>query len=318
MTDAATTDAATTIALIGGLAALAAVAMLVDRRAARRRRVAARMALALRSADADPAADLRGALARAAQDALGPLGAMLSRAFFPRERERAEIAALLVSAGFRDPGALRWLAAAKFVVAGLGAVAGYAATRHALFEAPSTILIAAGAGFGMIVGAILPELALRRRREARRRRLRDALPDVIDLMVIASYAGQSLDMALDRIARELAAFSPDMAGEIAVTTAELQALPERADALSNFAARLDMPEARAFAMTLTQTIRYGSPFSQSLRALGADLRQARIIALEERGAKMPALLTLPLIVFIMPAVFVVVVGPAALSMMALF
>lgn len=312
------TDGATLIAVLGGLAALATAAVLIDLRAARRKRVAARMALALRSVDADPAADLRGALKRAAQDALGPLGAMLSRAFFAREKERAEIAALLVSAGFRDPGALRWLAGAKFASAALGAAAGYAAAAHALFEAPSTIQIAAGAGFGMIVGAILPELALRRRRDARRRRLRDALPDVIDLMVIASYAGQSLDMALDRISRELAAFSPDMAAEISVMTAELQALPERADALANFAARLDMPEARAFAMTLTQTVRYGAPFSQSLRALGADLRQARIIALEERGAKMPALLTLPLIVFIMPAVFVVVVGPAALSMLELF
>ena len=98
----------------------------------------------------------------------------------------------------------------------------------------------------------------------------------------------------------------------------MQALPDRAEALRAFGERMDTREARAFALTLTQSIRYGSPFSVSLKTLGQDLRQAKMLALEERGAKLPALLSLPMIVFILPAVFVVVLGPAVLSVSGMF
>jgi tight adherence protein C len=176
-------------------------------------------------------------------------------------------------------------------------------------------VLMAGAG---VAGAIAPELVLRRLARARRDRLRDALPDAIDLIVISANAGQSLDMAIDRVAKELREFAPEMAAELQTVAAEMQALPDRTDALRNMAERTDLTEVRAFCMTLAQSVRYGSPFSDALRALGADLRAARMLAAEERGARLPAMLTLPLILFIMPAVFVVVVGPAAVSMAGLF
>jgi tight adherence protein C len=113
-------------------------------------------------------------------------------------------------------------------------------------------------------------------------------------------------------------FAPALAGELSITMAELQALPDRTEALQNLGDRTGIREVQTFSLALIQTIRYGTPFAASLKALGQDLRQARMIALEERGAKLPALLSLPLILFIMPAVFVVVVGPAILSIMESF
>lgn len=299
-----------------GVAMLAA-GLALDAMIARRRRAELRFdRYCLRLESTRRAETLRELLSRNIGALIGPALTAFSRAFFARERDRAEMRKLLWAAGYRSEQALTALAAAKLTGAALGAAAGLAFALRA--GGPVDVLGATVIAGGGVLGAIAPEKALASRRNARRLRIRNALPDAIDLMVIAAYAGQSLDMALDRISREMRAFAPDIAEELAIVTAELQALPDRTEALRNFGERVDLREARAFALTLIQTIRYGSPFTDSLKALGGDLRQARMIAAEERGAKLPALLTLPLIVFIMPAVFVVVVGPAAIAMVDIF
>jgi tight adherence protein C len=297
--------------------ALLAAGMALDAMIARRRRAEIRFdRYCLRLETARRAETLAELLSRNLAALIGPALAAFSRAFFAREKDRVEMRKLLWAAGYRSEQALTALAAAKLTGAALGAGAGlaYALRGGGGIDLLGGAMIAGGGVFG----AILPEMILTSRRDARRGRIRNALPDAIDLMVIAAYAGQSLDMALDRISREMRAFAPDIAEELAIVTAELQALPDRTEALRNFGERVELREARAFALTLIQTIRYGSPFTESLKALGGDLRQARMIAAEERGAKLPALLTLPLIVFIMPAVFVVVVGPAAIAMGDMF
>jgi len=295
-------------------ALLLAAGVMLDLAVARRRRSELRFArYCLGMQVPDRVESVSGLLSRNLSALVQPVMSGFARAFFARERERAEMRKLLWSAGYRHEQALSVLASAKLAGVGLGAAGGtWTGFRMALdFPVPG-LLAALG---GAVIGGILPEMLLRARRDARKARLRDALPDAIDLMVIAAYSGQSLDMALDRVAREMRGFAPDMADELAIVTAELQALPDRSEALRNFGERADLREARAFALTLIQTIRYGSPFTDSLKALGGDLRQARIIAAEERGAKLPALLTIPLIVCIMPAVFVVVVGPAIIAVM---
>jgi tight adherence protein C len=296
--------AALGLALFFGGAAL-------DAAIARRRRQEARFArYCLRLRTDAKVESLRELVSRNIGGIVGPMFSGFSRALFARERDRAEMRKLLWSAGHRGEHAIAAMAFAKLGGALTGAGVGWALTaRTGGFDAMAILLMA---GFG-VAGAIAPEMVVRARRDARRQRLKSALPDAIDLMVIAAYAGQSLDMALDRVSREMRAFAPDIAEELAVVTAELQALPDRSEALRNFGERADLREARAFALTLIQTIRYGSPFTESLKALGGDLRQAKMIAAEERGAKLPAMLTIPLIVCIMPAVFVVVVGPAVIA-----
>ena len=300
------------LGVAAALLLLAGIAM--DHRLARQRRAEVRLArYCLRDEALTERLSLRELLSRNLTAIAAPLIGSLAAALFARERDRAEMRKLLWAAGYRQESALALLALAKFGCLGAGAVLVWLLVARGDTEAGLGLVGGVMVAGGGVAGMILPEMLLRMRRDARQARLKSSLPDVIDLMVIAAYSGQSLDMALDRVARELRDFSPDIAEELAITGAELQALPDRADALRNFAARLDLREARAFALTIIQTIRYGSPFTESLKALGGDLRQAKMIAAEERGAKLPALLTLPLIVFIMPAVFVVVVGPAALS-----
>ena len=303
------------LVMLGAAAAvLLLVGLVMDHRLARARRAELRIArYCLRMATPVDRLSLREVLSRNLAGLAAPAVSALSAAFFARESDRAEMRKLLWAAGYRGEAALAMLALAKVVALGLGGVLGWVYTTRGDLAAPLGLIdgvMIAGGGIG---GAILPEMLLRMRRDARKARLRESLPDVIDLMVIAAYAGQSLDMALDRVGRELRGFAPDIAEELSITCAELQALPDRTNALRNFAERLDLKEARAFALTIIQTIRYGSPFTESLKALGGDLRQARMLAAEERGAKLPAMLTLPLIVFIMPSVFVVVVGPAVIS-----
>ncbi len=306
-------------ALAGVAAVLLAVGVTFDIISARRRKALSRLERYCLRIDAPERGTSITALAAANLAAMtGPLMTALSQAFFAREKDRAEMRKLLWAAGYRHENALTALAAAKIFGAGLGALGGWIVVAKGGFGGDVVMVHWALIAGGGVLGAIAPEMALGKRRAARRARLKSALPDAIDLMVIAAYAGQSLDMALDRVSREMRGFAPDMAEELAITTAELQALPDRADALRNFGERAELREARAFALTLIQTIRYGSPFTESLKALGGDLRQAKMLAAEERGAKLPALLTLPLIVFIMPAVFVVVVGPAIVSIGAMF
>ena len=291
---------------------LLVLGLALDAREQRRRLLQARLA---RVCGRDAAEPGRGALREALsalRARLEPAVEAVSATLFIRAVDRVKTRALLRGAGFESDRAVGLFAAAKAAAAaGLGL--GWLLGR----ELEGALFVAA-LGAGLALGALAPEQVVSRLRARRLESIRLALPDAIDLMVISANAGQSLDMALQRVAKEMSAFAPEMARELSVVAAEMQVLPERAEALRNFERRADMREARAFALTLTQTIRYGAPFSASLKALAADLRQARVLRAEERGAKLPALLTLPLILFIMPAVFVVVVGPSILSFASIF
>jgi len=299
-------------------AALLALLVAVDLLWARRRRLQARVdAFCL-----GRTGTRRGAAAtvRLTQDAAGllsPALAAVGRTVFPRERDRADMRSLLRAAGVTGEHGLALFAGVKLLCLAVCAGLAFAALGALAPDLGALFLITAVGGAGFL-GAVAPEMILRARRDGRRRRMQDTLPDVIDLLVIAAYGGQSLDMAIDRVAAEMRGFNGEIAAELSATSAEMKALPDRAEALRAFGERLDTREARAFALTLIQSIRFGSPFSESLRTLGQDLRQARMVALEERGAKLPALLSLPLILFILPAVFIVVLGPAILSLSAMF
>lgn len=138
------------------------------------------------------------------------------------------------------------------------------------------------------------------------------MPDGLDLLVICAEAGQSLDGALQRLARELGRSRPEFAEELALTAMELGLLPERRQALDNLATRTDIAPIRAVVNTLIQTERYGTPLAQSLRVLTAEFRQDRLMKAEEKAARLPAILTIPIIIFILPPLFIVLIGPAIL------
>ncbi len=171
---------------------------------------------------------------------------------------------------------------------------------------------------GVIVGAYGPDVYVSNSAAKRRKALQKGLPDTLDLLVICAEAGQTLDAALGRVAREMAAGCPSIADELSLTALELGLLPDRRQALDHLNARTNMPSIRGVVNTLLQTERYGTPLAQSLRVLGAEFRHDRLMRAETKAAKLPATLTVPMILFIMPSLFVVLLGPAILRVLDLF
>ncbi|MDD4617437.1 MAG: type II secretion system F family protein [Alphaproteobacteria bacterium] len=169
-----------------------------------------------------------------------------------------------------------------------------------------------------LLGAIgLPELFLKNASQKRLAILRKAMPDALDLMVICAEAGLSLDSSLSRVSREMAASCPIMAEEIGLTGVELGFFPDRSQALQNLADRVPLPGVIGLVNTLIQTEKYGTPLAQALRVLSGEMRNERIMAAETKAAKLPATLTVPMILFILPPLFVVLLGPAILNVMQL-
>jgi tight adherence protein C len=142
-----------------------------------------------------------------------------------------------------------------------------------------------------------------------------ALPDGLDLLVICAESGLSLDAALDRVANEIGEASAALAEELSLTSIELGFLPERRQALLNLNRRTNLPSIRGVVNTLLQTEKYGTPLSQSLRVLANEFRDQRLLKAEEKAARLPATLTVPMILFILPVLFIVLVGPAVIQVM---
>jgi tight adherence protein C len=163
-----------------------------------------------------------------------------------------------------------------------------------------------------LFGAYLPDILIYNAATKRRDAIRKCLPDALDLMVICAEAGLSLDATLMRVADEMQKTAPELSDEFSLTGLELGFLPDRRTAMQNLAKRTDLTVLRGMVGTLLQAERYGTPLAQSLRVLSAESREERAMKAEEKAARLPALLTVPMIVFILPPLFVVLIGPAAL------
>jgi tight adherence protein C len=171
---------------------------------------------------------------------------------------------------------------------------------------------------GVLIGFYAPIIYLRNAAAKRGKSIKLALPDGLDLMVICAEAGLSLDATLARVSRELGNGTPELAEELAMTAAELTFLPDRRLAFDNLNARTNSDGIRAVVNTLQQTAKFGTPLAQSLRVLAAEMRAARMTRAEEKAARLPALLTVPMILFILPTLFIVLLGPAALGIIDTF
>ena len=174
-------------------------------------------------------------------------------------------------------------------------------------------MLAPIAGLGL--GAYAPEIFVRNAIGKRQKLMQEGLPDAIDLLVICAEAGLSLDAALNRVSHEVQRASPEIADEIGLTAVELGFLPERRQALDNLLKRCPLPAVRGIVNTLLQTEKYGTPLANALRVLAAEYREERMLKAEAKAARLPALLTVPMIVFIMPSLFIVIIGPAAIGIL---
>lgn len=177
---------------------------------------------------------------------------------------------------------------------------------------PEKSLLAALGAAGL--GLFLPDIYIKNAADKRKDKIRKSLPDGLDLMVICAEAGLSLDATFNRVAGELGSAAPEMADELSIAAIELGLMPERRTALENLQRRCDLPHLRAMVGTLQQTEKYGTPLAQALRVLASELRDERLLKAEDKAARLPAILTVPMIIFILPCLFVVMLGPAALRM----
>ncbi|OBX19136.1 pilus assembly protein TadC [Erythrobacter sp. QSSC1-22B] len=163
------------------------------------------------------------------------------------------------------------------------------------------------------VGYKGPEIYLKNKAKKRTDAMRKGLPDALDLLVICAEAGLTVDAAFNRVAKELGRAYPELGDEFALTAIELSFLNERRKAFNNLAYRVDLDDIKGVVTTLVQTEKYGTPLASALRVLSAEFRNSRMMRAEEKAARLPAIMTIPLILFILPVLFIVILGPAACS-----
>ena len=163
----------------------------------------------------------------------------------------------------------------------------------------------------VVAGYKGPEVFLKNKTAKRTDAIRKGLPDALDLLVICAEAGLTVDAAFNRVAKELGRASPELGDEFALTAIELSFLTERRQAFENFAYRVDLDAVKGVVTTMIQTERYGTPLASALRVLSAEFRNERMMRAEEKAARLPAIMTVPLILFILPVLFIVILGPAA-------
>jgi tight adherence protein C len=172
--------------------------------------------------------------------------------------------------------------------------------------------------FGGFAGALIagykgPEVYITNLIKKRTDAVRKGLPDALDLLVICAEAGLTVDAAFNRVAKELGRAYPELGDEFALTAIELSFLNERRQAFENLAYRVNLDAVKGVVTTMVQTERYGTPLASALRVLSAEFRNERMMRAEEKAARLPAIMTVPLILFILPVLFVVILGPAACS-----
>lgn len=165
----------------------------------------------------------------------------------------------------------------------------------------------------VFIGYKGPEIFLSNKAGKRTKEIQKGLPDALDLLVICAEAGLTVDAAFNRVAKELGRAYPELGDEFALTAIELSFLNERKMAFDNLAYRVNLDAVRGVVTTMVQTERYGTPLASALRVLSAEFRNERMMRAEEKAARLPAIMTVPLILFILPVLFIVILGPAACS-----
>ncbi len=178
----------------------------------------------------------------------------------------------------------------------------------------SNLLPAASA----VLGLVGPDMVVRRLRDTYVKKVEASLPDALDMLLICTQAGLPLEPALTRVAQEIAGAHPQIAWEFEQTVQELQMNSDVRVALTNLGERTGLESIKRLTTTLIQTMQYGTPLGEALRTLGGEMRQETLIRFEEKAARLPVLLTLPMVAFVLPCIFIVVAGPAGLRLVAAF
>ena len=225
----------------------------------------------------------------------------------------------LRSAGYRSANALNIFLACRFILpfVFLTAAILYVVVLGGLAEQPFTVKMLACLGFAY-AGFYAPNIYVSNQAGKRQKSIRQAWPDSLDLTLICVESGVSIEAALRRVADEIAMQSTALAEELVLTTAELSYLPERRQAYENLGIRTGLESVKSVSQALIQAERYGTPIAQALRVLAQESRDQRMNEAEKKAAALPPKLTVPMILFFLPVLFGVILGPAIIGVMDTF
>ena len=251
-----------------------------------------------------PKAEAKPAIRERIQQALDPL----SRALPVSPTNVSQTRAWLIQAGYREARHVRFYFGARVLFAALGLSA------VVLFSGFDSLLLLVGVP---ALGFFLPRFFLKRAMKERQRRIRLGLPDALDLTVICVEAGLALDQAMLRVGEDLQHAHPELSGEFHLFNLETRAGKPRAEALRNLAARTGVDDVRGLVGTLIQTDRFGTSVAQALRVHSDSLRTERRQRAEEQAAKTTVKMIIPLVLFVLPSLIFVTVGPAVIQLMRL-
>ncbi len=249
------------------------------------------------------------------QDVLGLMRRMTSGVSFLKDRQIRETRKLLAAAGHRNRDAIivytffkMTLPVIFLVLSGLYVYGLNPIGKGPLLDIGAVVAAA-------LIGSMAPDLMLRNTRDKRLENIRKELPDALDMLVICAEAGLATDAAIKRVVAETSRRSSVLGDELGQTAMELSFMPERRQALENLAERAPLPSIVAFVNTLVQAERYGTPLARAFKVLSQEQRNERMMKAEEKAGRLPATMTVPMMMFILPALFIVLIGPAILDIL---
>jgi tight adherence protein C len=216
----------------------------------------------------------------------------------------------LSRAGYRGPSAVTTWLFLRFVTPIVFGLLVFAYLALAMFADKPLWLNALYGVFAALVGSFLPAILLRNQTVKRQQSIRRSWPDALDLVLLCVEAGMSVEHALKRVAREIGNQSVELAEEITLTTAELSFLEDRTKAYENLGRRTGLDNVKAVMQALIQAERHGTSVGTALRVMAEEGREARMMEAEKKAAALPPKLTVPLIVFFLPVLFIVIISPA--------
>jgi tight adherence protein C len=231
--------------------------------------------------------------------------------YFGTENARERLA----MAGFRGPGpivAFLFARAASTLIVFLAALIYLFAISHVTWPWLMKVAASIGAAY---VGLKLPELYVKNAIDKRQTSIKRAFPDALDLLLICVESGMSVEAAFRRVSQEIGAQSVALAEELILTTAEMSYLQDRRMAFENLSNRTGLEGVKAVSSALIQAERYGTPVGQALRVLAQENRDLRMNEAEKKAAGLPPKLTVPMILFFLPVLFVIIMGPAMMQVM---
>jgi tight adherence protein C len=290
-----------------GLAIMAAALLAL---AAEDRDLGRRIRAVVRPAERGGLGDGRGVLANGLTQPFRRLGEMLRSSAIISGKEIAVLQNTLRAAGLDPRRAVPVFLGIKTVLLGALPLAAGVLALAMDFDSMNTGKMALG---GLVVAVLGPNWVIGKLRGPFQNRLRRGLPDALDLLVVAAEAGLGLETAVDRVAREMEGSNRAIAMELNQLVQELRILPDRRMALERMAQRNEVDGLKRLGATLSQTLRYGTPLAQALRVLASDMREERMLRIEEKAIRLPALLLGPLILFILPSLFIALIGPSIIE-----